>query len=195
MKRICPVCGKKHNITCHSYSPTRYSIYERITKYSCTGCGAYLQRCKDSPSLVEHIAILGFSAIVAILLCIFLHEYVVSLLVTAIVTITLYYLLGLKDAYYAKKLIPVDENDVPLIHKADISVKMTTCNKTPQKYDLLEFIDDNVILFCVQYYPEKTEAMCYCVSGDISEITDKKNTVYINGKFICSSAEITSIDI
>ena len=192
MIKICPICGKKHKIICHSQRALRYSIYERITEYKCSGCGGNLQRCKDMPTTIEHIAILLLSLIVAVTLCLLSEDYVTNILIACFITFLMYYFLGLKDAYYAKKIIPVDENNNPLILKADIAVKLYKNRKTPQKYDVIQCKENDVNLFCVQYYKEKETAMCYCLSGNISEILNKKIKLYVNDKLICDNAVITT---
>lgn len=193
MKRICPHCGKKSKIACHSYKPTKYSVYKRISEYKCKNCGGHLARSKNEPSIKDNIVIsiitLASGAILYFVLCEFqtynIYDILLTIAIMFYIGVSAYFDLGLIDAYFPQKLLPADERDVLYIPKPN--AVLTFENQIPKKlkrYDMLTAADGTVSLFCVKLDREKNRAECRLLPG--GDLCPGQAELYINGKFkIC----------
>lgn len=191
MKRICPHCGKKSKITRHVYKPTKYSIYNRISKYKCKNCGEHLARSKNEPNTKDIIVISIITLASGVICCFLLREFqiynlrkiVSTVLIMTLVCISAYDSLGAINAYFPQKLLPADERDVLYIPKPDAAVAFE--NQIPKKlkrYDILTGQDETVSLFCVKLDYENNIAECRFLSGG-SDRCSEPIDLYINGKF------------
>lgn len=191
MKKICPHCGRKSKITCHAYRPTKYSIYNRISKYKCKNCGGHLARSKNEPSTKDIIIIsiitLVSGAVCYFLLCEFqthnINDIILTFLIMTCVCIIAYDSLGDIDAYFPKKLLPADERDVLYIPMPNAAVAFE--NHIPKKlnsYDILTTKDETISLFCVKLDLENNTAHCRFLSGG-NECCSEPVDLYINGRF------------
>lgn len=149
MKRVCPHCGKKSKISCHAYKPTKYSVYNRISKYKCRNCGGHLIRSKNKPSIKDNIVISIITLVSGVLfytlLCEFQSYDIYDILLTISIMFCIggsaYFDLGLIDTYCPKKLLPADERDILYIPKPNATV--TFENQIPKKlnrYDKYVFM-------------------------------------------------------
>ncbi|MBD5146795.1 MAG: hypothetical protein HDT21_12940 [Ruminococcus sp.] len=191
MKKICPHCGKKSKITCHAYRPTKYSVYNRISKYKCENCGGHLIRSKTEPSIKDNIIIsiiiLVSGAVFYFLLCEFqsydIYDIFLTIVIMALIWEEAYFILGLIDAYSPERLLPADERDVLYIPMPDVIV--TFAPQIPKKlnrYDILKTQDEAISLFCVKLDRESNTAHCRFLTGG-NEYCSKPIDLYINGRF------------
>ncbi|MDE7302484.1 MAG: hypothetical protein K2N60_04090 [Oscillospiraceae bacterium] len=203
MKKICPHCGKKSKITCHAYRPTKYSIYNRISKYKCKNCGGHLIRSKNEPSIKDNIVIsiitFALGAVFYFLLCEFQSYDIYDIFLTIVIMVLIweeaYFILGLIDAYFPKKLLPADERDVLYIPMPDAIV--TFAPQIPKKlnrYDMLTTQNEAISLFCVKLDRENNTAHCRFLTEE-NEYCSEPIDLYINGKFKtnCAIAPIHSL--
>lgn len=184
MKKICPHCGKKSKITCHVDKPTKYSVYDRISKYKCKNCGGHLVRSKTEPSLQDNIVISIIVLVSGVLFYFLLWDNIIAVfLLCAMFFVNAYCDLGSIDAYFPKKLLPADERDILYIPKPDaLLVFENPMPKRLKRYDVLTARDGAASLFCVKLDYDSNTAHCrFLTGGDgcCPEPTD----LYINGKF------------
>lgn len=191
MKRVCPYCGKKSKISCHAYKPTKYSVYNRISKYKCRNCGGHLVRSKNKPSIRDNVVISIITLVSGVLfytlLCEFqsygMYDILLTISIMFYIGVSAYFDLGLIDTYCPKKLLPADERDVLYIPKPNAIV--TFENQIPKKlnrYDILITRDESVSLFCVKLDYENNRADCYFFTKN-SDCCSKPIDLYINGKY------------
>ena len=192
MKRICPVCGKKCRIKVKNYRPTKYSVYERITEYTCSGCGNRLARCKNSPGVLENVLIFSGTAIEGILLYFLLPlllsdwqnweliAFGVFLLMMS--PLCAYETLADIHAYFSAKLLPAGSGGVPIIKKPAVTVTLKDGNSRRLKqFDILTYENTGVI-FCVKCDAESGIAYGYFISDCCAELIGSEIGLHINGR-------------
>ena len=192
MKRICPVCGKKCRIKVKSYKSTKYSLYGRVTEYTCSGCGSCLAKHKNSPSVLENVLIFSFTAIEGVAFYFLLPSLypdrqtlelvIIGVLLLLLSPLCVYETLGDIYAYFPAKLLPADSGGVPIIKKpaATITLKDVDFRRLKQ-FDILTYENTGVI-FCVKCDDESGIAYGYFISDSGAELIGSEIGLRINGR-------------